>query len=380
MMNGIGLYLHFPFCVRKCRYCDFLSFPPDEETKGRYAAALIREIRAYGGALRDREVDSVFLGGGTPSVMPVPHLRRIFEVLRETFRIAPGAEITMEVNPGTVTEPLMELIREEVSRVSLGVQSFDDRELAFLGRIHTASEADRSVERLRMAGVNNLNLDLMSGLPDQTEESWEKTLIHALSLRPEHISAYSLIVEEGTPFAAMRKEGRLPLPDEDTERRMYARTGEILAAAGFRRYEISNYAREGFACRHNIRYWRRGEYLGLGLGAASLMDETRWRNTRSLKTYLDGSASPEAILRDVERLDRKSEIEEFMFLGLRMTDGITEEAFRHAFALSLADVYGDVIRKLEREGLMTGDGRGRFRLTDYGIDISNEVLAEFLLD
>ena len=274
----------------------------------------------------------------------------------------------------------MELIREEVSRVSLGVQSFDDRELAFLGRIHTASEADRSVERLRMAGVNNLNLDLMSGLPDQTEESWEKTLIHALSLRPEHISAYSLIVEEGTPFAAMRKEGRLPLPDEDTERRMYARTGEILAAAGFRRYEISNYAREGFACRHNIRYWRRGEYLGLGLGAASLMDETRWRNTRSLKTYLDGSASPEAILRDVERLDRKSEIEEFMFLGLRMTDGITEEAFRHAFALSLADVYGDVIRKLEREGLMTGDGRGRFRLTDYGIDISNEVLAEFLLD
>lgn len=213
MMNGIGLYLHFPFCVRKCRYCDFLSFPPDEETKGRYAAALIREIRAYGGALRDREVDSVFLGGGTPSVMPVPHLRRIFEVLRETFRIAPGAEITMEVNPGTVTEPLMELIREEVSRVSLGVQSFDDRELAFLGRIHTASEADRSVERLRMAGVNNLNLDLMSGLPDQTEESWEKTLIHALSLRPEHISAYSLIVEEGTPFAAMRKEGRLPLLD-----------------------------------------------------------------------------------------------------------------------------------------------------------------------
>jgi oxygen-independent coproporphyrinogen-3 oxidase len=380
MMNGIGLYLHFPFCVRKCRYCDFLSSPPDEETKGRYAAALIREIRAYGGALRDREVDSVFLGGGTPSVMPVPHLRRIFEVLRETFRIAPGAEITMEVNPGTVTEPLMELIREEVSRVSLGVQSFDDRELAFLGRIHTASEADRSVERLRMAGVNNLNLDLMSGLPDQTEESWEKTLIHALSLRPEHISAYSLIVEEGTPFAAMRKEGRLPLPDEGTERRMYARTGEILAAAGFRRYEISNYAREGFACRHNIRYWRRGEYLGLGLGAASLMDETRWRNTRSLKTYLDGSASPEAILRDVERLDRKSEIEEFMFLGLRMTDGITEEAFRHAFALSLADVYGDVIRKLEREGLMTGDGRGRFRLTDYGIDISNEVLAEFLLD
>ncbi len=379
-MGEIGLYLHIPFCVRKCAYCDFLSFPAGEEMKKIYASALIREIRGYRNAAEDSKVTSIFLGGGTPSLMPVRQLRAVFQAIYDTFPVDKDAEITMEMNPGTVNEALMSFVFDSVNRVSLGMQSAVDEELVTLGRIHTFEDVRKSVELLRESGVKNLNLDLMSGIPGQTEASWARTLSAAVSLGPEHISAYSLIVEEGTPFFRMKEEGSLVLPDEETERRMYTMTRDVLARSGYAQYEFSNYAREGFRCRHNIRYWKRGDYLGFGVGAASLFRGSRWSNTRDVDEYIRLSPDPGALVRGMERLNKRAEIEEYMFLGLRMTEGVSSAAFREAFGVEIRDLYGDVIDRQIRSGLMDEPKEGTFRLTDRGIDISNVVLAEYLLD
>ena len=378
-MNEIGLYLHFPFCVRKCGYCDFLSFPASDDIKKLYAAAMIREIRGCAASVSGRRVTSIFLGGGTPSVMPVQQMRRIFSVLYECFDIAQDAEISMEINPGTLDEKILSFVFDHITRVSLGVQSFRDGELSGLGRIHTADEAVRSFELLRECGVRNLNIDLMSAIPGQSPESWAETLKTAVSLSPEHISAYSLIVEEGTPFFRMRQAGKLALPDEETEREMYRKTGEILGEAGYSRYEISNYAKPGFSCRHNIRYWRREDCLGLGLGAASLVGSVRWKNTDRMEEYLKHSADPGLLVREMEDLTRTAEVEEFMFLGLRMTEGVHADAFRECFGLEMTDIYGDVLARLLDGGLIYMPEPGRYALTERGTDVSNMVLSEFLL-
>ena len=345
-----------------------------------YASALIREIRGYRNAAEDSKVTSIFLGGGTPSLMPVRQLRAVFQAIYDTFPVDKDAEITMEMNPGTVNEALMSFVFDSVNRVSLGMQSAVDEELVTLGRIHTFEDVRKSVELLRESGVKNLNLDLMSGIPGQTEASWARTLSAAVSLGPEHISAYSLIVEEGTPFFRMKEEGSLVLPDEETERRMYTMTRDVLARSGYAQYEFSNYAREGFRCRHNIRYWKRGDYLGFGVGAASLFRGSRWSNTRDVDEYIRLSPDPGALVRGMERLNKRAEIEEYMFLGLRMTEGVSSAAFREAFGVEIRDLYGDVIDRQIRSGLMDEPKEGTFRLTDRGIDISNVVLAEYLLD
>ena len=379
-MREIGLYLHFPFCVRKCLYCDFLSAPSTEEVKKIYAAALIREIRGYREAAADCVVTSVFLGGGTPSIMPVMNMREVFRALYDSFRIAEDAEITMEVNPGTVNEANLSLIFDYVNRVSVGVESASDEELARLGRIHSFADAVRSIGLLRQSGVKKLNVDLMSGIPGQTAASWEKTLKEVTALQPEHISAYSLIVEDGTPFRDMQKAGKLSLPDEETERRMYALTRELLNDAGYRQYEFSNYAKPGYACRHNLRYWKRGEYLGLGLGASSLFGGSRWKNTEHLEKYFEDSADPGKLIREMEQLDKRAEIEEYMFLGLRMTDGISEEEFLSTFGVPVSDIYGEVIKRHIEDGTLEAAPCGRYRLTPRGIDVSNVVLADFLFE
>ena len=373
-----GLYLHFPFCARKCRYCDFLSFPADEDTKRIYAAAMIREIRAYADTLKNRKIDTIFLGGGTPSVMPAGSLRDIMRAVCDSFDVLPDAEITMEINPGTLHAHLLPFICDYVNRVSLGVQSAVDEELKFLGRIHSREDAEKSFGLLRDAGIRNISLDLMSAIPGQTEESFRESLAFAAGLKPEHISCYSLIVEEGTEFYRLQKEGKLHLPDEDTERRMYGFAGEFLEDAGYSRYEISNYARDGFRCRHNVRYWKRADYIGFGIGAASLFEHTRWRNTRSLEHYFEDSADPRRIVREMEQLDLKSEVEEFMFLGLRMREGISKREFREKFSLGFDDVYGDVCEEMVREGMIVCEG-DVVRLTGRGTDVSNRVMAEFLL-
>ena len=371
----LELYVHIPFCVRKCQYCDFLSGPSDEETKDRYIEALLKEIRAAEHT-EDYEIVSVFIGGGTPSALKAEAIASIMRTLQEKFFFCEDAEVTIEANPGTVDLEKLTIYRNiGINRLSLGLQSTDAEELKLLGRIHSYEEFLKSYEWAREAGFSNINIDLMFAIPGQTGEAWRQHLYQAAELNPEHISAYSLIIEEGTPFA----EQNLDLPDEDTEYQMYEDTAEILERYGYRQYEISNYAKQGYMCRHNAGYWQRREYLGFGLGASSLYRGMRFSNTRRMQEYLKESRNPDQIRKDVTVLSRNERIEEFMFLGLRMTEGISEKKFEENFDVRLMDVYGDILQKYEETGFMEHI-ETKWRLTRKGIHVSNHILADFLLD
>ena len=371
----LELYVHIPFCVRKCQYCDFLSDPSDEETKDRYIEALLKEIRAAEHT-EDYEIVSVFIGGGTPSALKAEAIASIMRTLQEKFFFCEDAEVTIEANPGTVDLEKLTIYRNVgINRLSLGLQSTDAEELKLLGRIHSYEEFLKSYEWAREAGFSNINIDLMFAIPGQTGEAWRQHLYQVAELNPEHISAYSLIIEEGTPFA----EQNLDLPDEDTEYQMYEDTAEILERYGYRQYEISNYAKQGYMCRHNAGYWQRLEYLGFGLGASSLYGGMRFSNTHQMQEYLTDSRKPEQIRKDVTVLSRNEQIEEFMFLGLRMTEGISEKKFEENFNVRLMDIYGDILQKYEETGFMEHI-ETKWRLTRKGIHVSNHILADFLLD
>lgn len=371
----LELYVHIPFCVRKCQYCDFLSGPSDQKTRDAYVDALCREIRSIS-QKEAYEVVSVFIGGGTPSVLSGEQLCRIMDEIKQAFILSGDAEITMEANPGTVSPEQLKLCHEAgINRISFGLQSTVQQELDMLGRIHTYEEFLQSYHWARKAGFSNINVDLMFAIPGQTCENWKHNLETIAELSPEHISAYSLIIEEGTPFA----QKKLILPTEDEEYQMYEDTAEILRKYGFYQYEISNYARDGFECRHNKGYWQRTEYLGAGLGAASLFRGKRFSNTRDMQTYLADSTEPEKIREDVTTLSRNNEIEEFMFLGLRMTEGISERQFERNFGCRIEDIYGSVLAKYKEMDLLEHTGEF-WRFTRKGIHVSNPVLADFLLD
>ena len=371
----LELYVHIPFCVRKCQYCDFLSGPSDEETKDRYIEALLKEIRAAEHT-EDYEIVSVFIGGGTPSALKAEAIASIMRTLQEQFFFCEDAEVTIEANPGTVDLEKLTIYRNVgINRLSLGLQSTDAEELKLLGRIHSYEEFLKSYEWAREAGFSNINIDLMFAIPSQTGEAWRQHLYQVAELNPEHISAYSLIIEEGTPFA----EQNLDLPDEDTEYQMYEDTAEILERYGYRQYEISNYAKQGYMCQHNAGYWQRREYLGFGLGASSLYGGMRFSNTHQMQEYLKESRNPDQIRKDVTVLSRNEQIEEFMFLGLRMTEGISEKKFEENFDVRLMDVYGDILQKYEETGFMEHI-ETKWRLTRKGIHVSNHILADFLLD
>ena len=371
----LELYVHIPFCVRKCQYCDFLSGPSDEETKDRYIEALLKEIRAAEHT-ENYEIVSVFIGGGTPSALKAEAIASIMRTLQEKFFFCEDAEVTIEANPGTVDLEKLTIYRNVgINRLSLGLQSTDAEELKLLGRIHSYEEFLKSYEWAREAGFSNINIDLMFAIPGQTGEAWRQHLYQVAELNPEHISAYSLIIEEGTPFA----EQNLDLPDEDTEYQMYEDTAEILERYGYRQYEISNYAKQGYMCRHNAGYWQRLEYLGFGLGASSLYGGMRFSNTHQMQEYLTDSRKPEQIRKDVTVLSRNEQIEEFMFLGLRMTEGISEKNFEENFNVRLMDIYGDILQKYEETGFMEHI-ETKWRLTRKGIHVSNHILADFLLD
>lgn len=371
----LELYVHIPFCVRKCQYCDFLSGPSDEETKDRYIEALLKEIRAAEHT-EDYEIVSVFIGGGTPSALKAEAIASIMRTLQEQFFFCEDAEVTIEANPGTVDLEKLTIYRNVgINRLSLGLQSTDAEELKLLGRIHSYEEFLKSYEWAREAGFSNINIDLMFAIPGQTGEAWRQHLYQVAELNPEHISAYSLIIEEGTPFA----EQNLDLPDEDTEYQMYEDTAEILKRYGYRQYEISNYAKQGYMCRHNAGYWQRREYLGFGLGASSLYGGMRFSNTHQMQEYLKESRNPDQIRKDVTVLSRNEQIEEFMFLGLRMTEGISEKKFEENFDVRLMDIYGDILQKYEETGFMEHI-ETKWRLTRKGIHVSNHILADFLLD
>lgn len=379
MNGGMELYLHMPFCVRKCAYCDFLSFPTDQETQNLYTRRLREDIDAMGKKYGDIPVDTIFIGGGTPSVPDSALIVGIMEHVRKAFHVAEGAEISMEANPGTVTrEKLTDYRRAGINRLSFGLQSANDRELKLLGRIHTWAEFLESFHLARECGFTNINIDLMSALPGQTRESWKDTLKRVTNLNPEHISAYSLIIEDGTPFGEKygSEEGRKLLPDEDSEREMYHETKRFLRDCGYERYEISNYAKPGRACRHNIGYWTGLPYLGLGLGASSYMDGCRFAVNSDMKQYLEEKPG---MFTDVEKLTKKDMEEEFFYVGLRMTAGVSLPEFERRFGVSAKDVYPGLMETFveEKAAVFQGD---RFVLTDYGLDVSNYIMAQFLQD
>lgn len=375
MKKALELYLHIPFCIRKCEYCDFLSGPADERNRRTYLDALLRELAAVGPQAEDYEVTSVYIGGGTPSLLPGDWMEKLMAGVREGYCLAKDAEISMEANPGTLTkENLAGYRRAGINRLSLGCQSTDDAELKLLGRIHTWAQFQESFRMAREAGFTNLNVDLMSGLPGQHLASWEKSLETIARMEPEHISAYSLIIEEGTPFSARK----LDLPDEDTEYRMYEDVAAVLGKYGYYQYEISNYAKKDRNCRHNEGYWQRKDYLGLGLGAASLVGRERFTNTSDMSEYLENSGNLEKIRTDRETLTREDEMGEFMFLGLRMTKGVSKKDFQEYFGTSIEKIYGEVLEKYKKQGLLLEED-GRVCLSRAGIHVSNAVMADFLL-
>ena len=383
----VAIYLHIPFCVQKCYYCDFLSAPAEERIKTLYVEALLRECEYWKERISDYEVTSLFVGGGTPTSLSVGQLQTLQKAVMSLYQPdkTRHVEFTVEMNPGTVDADKLSVLKEMgVNRVSVGLQSADDAELQRLGRIHSFADFLRTVDLLHKASLTNFNVDIMAALPGQNIASYRRTLQAVTAVSPAHISAYSLILEEGTAFFAQAKKGLLDLPDEDTERKMDEITEEYLADCGYHRYEISNYAKDGYACRHNIGYWNRTDYLGIGLGASSLIDPMRWKMTSDLSDYLECGKNQGdfANLREEVQTLRVSErMEEFMFLGLRLTKGIELQTFEHQFGKSFWDVYQDAADKLFSEQLLCLDeSKKNLRLTDYGVDVSNYALAEFLLD
>ena len=391
----LELYIHIPFCVKKCNYCDFLSFGTEDERLSDtpchptrqlpvpevYVDRLCREIRWYGQKeeFSHRPVISVFFGGGTPSLLSEAQIFRLMAELRDNFLIRRDAEVTMEANPGTLTPGKLKQMRFcGINRLSLGLQSTVERELKALGRIHSYGAFLQSFKWAREAGFKNINVDLMTALPEQTMSSYLKSLEQTAALKPEHISAYSLIIEPGTPFEAMEAQGKLSLPDEDEEREMYHLTRKFLSEMGYERYEISNYARPGYECRHNIGYWRGRDYLGLGLGASSLINGRRFSNRTEIKDYLALAMGSDDWYEAVETLTPAAKMEEFMFLGLRLVRGVSEKDFYRKFGVKVMSAYGEVIRKNELEKLLIRKN-GWLRLTELGMDLANMVMADFIL-
>lgn len=388
--------------MQKCVYCDFLSAPAGEDVKRKYIEALVCEINITCGLYNDRlsgyQVKTIFFGGGTPSAVKPEYIRDIMKCLNEHFDIAEGAEVTIECNPGTLDINKADIYREcGINRISFGLQSADNTELKMLGRIHTFEQFKESLSIAEKAGFDNINVDIMSALPGQTMESYKRTVEKVLECNVKHISAYSLIVEEGTPLYDRLDTDYPELPDEDTERQMYYYTEDSLASAGYVHYEISNYARPGYECRHNVSYWERTDYLGFGVGAASLFEEIRHTNITDINMYIDkcggminaGSCMDNnvtvgnynrlyEIYDDIQKLSLNDRMEEFMFLGLRKIAGISKSEFERTFSKNIYDVYGNVIKENVCNGLLT-DNEDRIKLTDRGVDISNVVMAEFLL-
>lgn len=377
----LSLYLHIPFCVKKCLYCDFLSFPTgsgnNREKEKRYLARLAEEIKEKSVNYKECLVDTIFIGGGTPSVLEEGEMAALMEVVKDCFSLEKEGEYSVEVNPGTVTKEKLREYREcGLNRISIGAQSLKDKELELLGRIHTREDFFTCYEEAQKAGFTNINVDCMSALPGQKVRDYLENLEEMVRLGPTHISAYSLIIEENTPFYNLysTKEGQKMLPTEEEDREMYHKAGELLKKKGYRRYEISNYALPGYECKHNLGYWSGKNYLGLGLGAASMVEHVRWKNTESFSEYME----TKAVERDRIVLSPNMQMEEFMFLGLRKIQGVSKKEFSERFTVPMEAIYGDWISKMKRENLLL-EGENLF-LTERGLDLANYVMAGFLLE
>ncbi len=379
--NRIGLYVHFPFCIKKCRYCDFLSYPcSDERALGQYAEALIREIKIRYEEWPYRVVDSIFLGGGTPSLMPAKDMERVVNTLKENFTLSDDCEITIEANPSSLTDEKLETyLRCGINRISIGIQSFNNSILKLLGRVHDKNDGINAIRMAKKAGFENINVDMMFGIPKQDEKMWRDSLRQCIFLRPQHVSIYSLQLEEGTPLHKLVvRENRIdPLP-EKVDRSMFHDALMMLEDAGYNHYEISNAALPGFESRHNMKYWSYDEYLGLGPGASSFIGGYRFKNSSKITEYLSyiKRGLPPVNKDDVENFNKRDEMGIYVFTGLRKIEGFNISDFEETFGEDFFKVYNPEI--LDRyKGLLEIENQN-LKLTARGVDVSNRIMAEFV--
>lgn len=372
----LGLYVHIPFCVKKCAYCDFYSVPYRAETARAYVDALIAQIRGNAAFGRDRTVDTVYFGGGTPSLLAAGEIPRILAALRETFSVSPDAEITLEANPGTLDRAKLDSFRAAgIDRLSIGMQSACDEELKTLSRIHTRNEFETAFFSAREAGFDNISVDIMYGLPCQTENRLSDTVDYALSLMPEHISLYGLKIEPETPF------GRDPgitalLPDDDAQAEMYLKSAEKLEKAGLFQYEISNFAKKGRESRHNLRYWQSRDYLGFGPAAYSFADGKTFSYPRDLTRFL-ASGGNEPLGENAETLTENERATQFVMLALRTSYGVDPAEYRRRFGRDFENEYGERLKPFREAGFVRSED-GRFFLSREGMLVSNAILSEIL--
>lgn len=394
------LYVHIPFCVKKCNYCDFLSMPADDTVKKQYVQALKNEIVFYAESLPEK-LETIYFGGGTPSVLMPEQLTELLDLIRSKFDVYPDAEISIEINPATIDYKGLHKLRQAgFNRLSIGLQSVQNDKLLLLGRIHTYEQFMQTYQNARQAGFQNINIDCMSALPGQSLEEYVDGLHKIILLNPEHISSYSLIIEENTPFYEQYANHKELLPDEETDRAMYHETKRILQEAGYFRYEISNYAKAGFESRHNSGYWKRVPYLGVGLGASSFIHGCRTKNICDLKQYIslwlstNGSLynfrtsltcglhnfeKHHSMYDEIEPISKEDAMAEYFFLGLRMAKGVSIQRFATEFGCSVFEHFSKELQELEKDKLILIDrDQDRITLTEFGMDVSNWVFEKFL--
>lgn len=389
IMTDAEIYIHIPFCVQKCLYCDFLSGNYDSDIQKRYTDALIEEIKHQSESMKDYSIRSIYFGGGTPTILPEKYIINILDTVSHYYNLKEDAEISIECNPATASfEKLSSYRKHGINRLSIGLQSANDNELKTLGRIHTFEDFLNTYDEARRAGFSNINIDIMTGIPGQTMDSLQNTLDNILKLHPEHVSAYSLIIEVGTPFFEKygeedrrRWEGLpvIDLPSDAEEFDLYISTQHFLRDNGYRQYEVSNYSLPGFRCIHNIGYWERVPYYGAGLGASSFIHDIRYKNISDMNTYIEKAEHHEfPLYEESEPVTKKAAMEETIFLGLRMKEGISIKKFYDDFGVSVEDVFGPVIKKFVNQGLLY-ISEDRLWFSERGMNVSNEILSDFLL-
>ena len=374
----LGLYIHIPFCVTKCKYCDFNSFKIDLNEKIKYLNYLGEEMKLYKEEIKNREIDSVFVGGGTPSILNENEINILFEKIKENFNIKSNAEITMECNPGTLTLNKLKVMKKSgVNRLSIGLQAVQNHHLKYIGRIHTFEEFEKNYHDAKQMGFDNINIDLMYALPNQSREDWMESLEKVVKLNPTHISAYSLILEENTELFKMYERDEFNLLDENTDIEKYEYTINYLKSHGYNQYEISNYAKDNFECKHNVLYWKCEEYVGIGASASGYFNGIRYNNICELDNYEKMILEGEKPIEWEEKLSIKDEIEESIFLGLRMNEGIQISDFKEKYNFDFEKEYKNEIEKLSKMELIEIDNN-RMKLTQKGREISNSVFVEFI--
>lgn len=377
-MKHLGLYIHIPFCKQKCYYCDFASFPGKEHLQKDYINALCKEIRETFKTLDSYIIDSVFIGGGTPSILEICNMELLFTEINKLNK-SEDIEYSMECNPGSLNEEKLKIMKEfGINRISMGLQAVQDDLLKSIGRIHDFNDFKNNFNLARKYGFNNINVDLIFALPNQSLDQWKETLETICKMKPEHISAYSLIIEEGTAFYSLYEKGKINLPKEDLERDMYTIGKQILKDNGYNQYEISNYSLEGKECRHNLKYWDMDQWIGVGSNSSSFINNKRIKNISDIKKYVEKINNNEMPYEDIIENTKKDNMEEFMFMGLRKIEGINEKEFYLRFNESLDEIYKDVIKKYENQELLVRD-KGRLYLTEKGMEVSNIIMADFLL-